>query len=110
MKWNQIGTIWCLRPAGVVQIHISVRRKPILRDELDIPHRPTHTTSRMTDLHLILDQCDDTVIARTKHKSEVGGWAVSRDILPYIDFLGLGLGELTRADDRDKSISQIACR
>ena len=44
-----------LRSAAAVQIHLSVRRKSILCDELDIPHCPSHTTSGMSGFHLILD-------------------------------------------------------
>ena len=84
-EWNPGST----RLAAAVQIHISVRRKPILRDELDIPHCPSHTTSGMSGFHLVLDQCDNPVITPTKHKSAVGGWAVIGDILPDVDFLGL---------------------
>lgn len=86
------GNPGMLRLAAAVQIHISVRRKPILRDELDIPHCPSHTCAGMTDLHFILDECDDPVIAPTEHESAFGGWAVIGDILPYIDFLGLDRG------------------
>ena len=96
--------------AAAVQIHISVRRKSILRDELDIPHCPSHTTSGMSDFHLVLDQCDNPVVAPTKHKSAVGGWAVIGDILPDVDFLGLDFGRFGGADDGEQSISQIACR
>ena len=102
MKWNGIRGLHDL--AAAVQIHISVRRKPILRDELDIPHRPTHTTSGMSGFHLILDQCDNPVVAPTKHKSAVGGWAVIRDILPDVDFLGFDIGHFADTNDCTHSI------
>ena len=108
MKWNEMESgIYDL--AAAVQIHISMCRKSILRDELDVPHCPSHTTSGMSGFHLILDQCDNPVIAPTKHKSAVGGRAVFRDILPDVDFLGLDRGRFGGADDCEQSISQIAC-
>jgi hypothetical protein len=84
MKWNVVDEMEsgiresgnAIRLAAAVQIHISVRGKSILRNELDIPHCPSHTTSGMTDLHFILDECDDPVVAPTKHESAFGGRAV----------------------------------
>ena len=56
--------------------HRSMRRKSILRDELDIAHRPSHARTRMPDLHMILNLSNDIVIACAELEPAAFWWAI----------------------------------